>query len=198
MAERHAAFYRDLAEAAAPGLTGPDQKRLLDGLDRENGNLRAALTWSIEHGAAETALRLGSALWRFWQMRGLLAEGAAGWSASWPCPTWRRHPSRPRQSSGGGRRSRLLAGGDAPGHGVLRGLPGAVPPDRRQTGASPTPSTTGASRCSSARRPSTESRPAFEESLAIFRELGDREMIARVLWGLGNAHYFAGRQRGCP
>jgi tetratricopeptide (TPR) repeat protein len=36
------------------------------------------------------------------------------------------------------------------------------------------------------------SRPAFEESLAIFRELGDREMIARVLWGLGNAHYFAG------
>ena len=78
VAERHASFYRDLAEAAAPGLTGPNQKRLLDGLDRENGNLRAALTWSIEHDAAETGLRLGAALWRFWQMRGLLVEGA-GW-----------------------------------------------------------------------------------------------------------------------
>jgi tetratricopeptide (TPR) repeat protein len=31
----------------------------------------------------------------------------------------------------------------------------------------------------------------FEEGLAIARELGDKELIARVLWGLGNAHYFA-------
>jgi tetratricopeptide (TPR) repeat protein len=35
------------------------------------------------------------------------------------------------------------------------------------------------------------SRATFEESLAIYRELGDKEMIARVLWGLGNANYFA-------
>ena len=61
----HAAVYLELAENAAPGLTGLDQKRLLDGLDRENGNLRAALTCSIDHGDADTALRLGYALWRF-------------------------------------------------------------------------------------------------------------------------------------
>ena len=73
----HAAFFLDLSEASAPGLTGPDQKRLLDELAREGGNLRAAITWSVENRSVETALRLGFALWRFWQMRGMLQEGAA-------------------------------------------------------------------------------------------------------------------------
>jgi tetratricopeptide (TPR) repeat protein len=35
------------------------------------------------------------------------------------------------------------------------------------------------------------SRAAFEECLPIARELGDKDLIARVLWGLGNAHYYA-------
>src|SRR4029079_19383589 len=35
---------------------------------------RAALAWASEAGNAETALRLLASSWRFWQMRGFLAE----------------------------------------------------------------------------------------------------------------------------
>ena len=47
----------------------------LDRLEQDHDNLRAALDWAVEHDAAETALRLVAALWRFWQMRGYLEEG---------------------------------------------------------------------------------------------------------------------------
>src|SRR5205807_437418 len=48
------------------------------GLDRcrlEHDNYRAALDWMIETGEAEWGLRLGAALFRFWDERDLLAEG---------------------------------------------------------------------------------------------------------------------------
>jgi predicted ATPase/DNA-binding SARP family transcriptional activator/class 3 adenylate cyclase len=72
---RHAEFFLALTEAAEPGLKGPDQVVWLDRLEREHDNLRAALTCSIEKGEAELSLRLGEALWRYWQVRGYFAEG---------------------------------------------------------------------------------------------------------------------------
>ena len=56
---RHAEHYLSLVETAAPGLTGPNQVAWLEHLESEHGNLRAALHWSLEHGAAATAARLG-------------------------------------------------------------------------------------------------------------------------------------------
>ena len=47
----------------------------LERLDAELPNIRAALTWATESGEAEAGLRIGAALWRFWQMRGHLKEG---------------------------------------------------------------------------------------------------------------------------
>jgi predicted ATPase/class 3 adenylate cyclase len=72
---RHAAWYLDLAERAAAVIMGPDRRRWLDVLEQEHGNLRAALGWATRTGRADLALRLASALWRFWQMRGHLVEG---------------------------------------------------------------------------------------------------------------------------
>jgi predicted ATPase/DNA-binding CsgD family transcriptional regulator len=71
----HAQLYLALAEDAAPNLTTAAQALWLEWLDLEQENLRAALTWSLDNGEAEVALRLAGALWRFWYMRGYLTEG---------------------------------------------------------------------------------------------------------------------------
>jgi predicted ATPase/class 3 adenylate cyclase len=70
---RSAEFFLALAEQEAPKLTAdPDSNRALE-LDHDN--LRSALRWSIDRGHAETPLRMGAALWRFWMLRSHLAEG---------------------------------------------------------------------------------------------------------------------------
>jgi predicted ATPase len=73
---RHADAYLALAEAAAPSLTGWDQGRWLDRLERDHDNLRAAFDRCLLDGDGEHALRFAAALWRFWQIRGHLDEGA--------------------------------------------------------------------------------------------------------------------------
>jgi predicted ATPase/class 3 adenylate cyclase len=74
----HADYYRVLAEEAEPQLTGPDQVVWLNRLGAEHDNFRSALGWLEQGREVETRLRIGSALWRFWWMRGHVAEGR-GW-----------------------------------------------------------------------------------------------------------------------
>jgi non-specific serine/threonine protein kinase len=73
--ERHARFFLALAERAEPELHGPRQQEWLDHLERDHDNLRSALRWSLETGEAETGLRLGAALWRFWHLHPDQDEG---------------------------------------------------------------------------------------------------------------------------
>jgi predicted ATPase/DNA-binding NarL/FixJ family response regulator len=73
---RHADYFVRLAEQAESELWGPNQVAWLERLEREHDNLRAALRWCLESGAAESGLRLGGALWRFWSMHGHFAEGS--------------------------------------------------------------------------------------------------------------------------
>ena len=74
---RHALAYLALVEAAAPHMPGGGQLAWLDRLTAEHDNLRAAAGWMLDHGETELALRFGAAAWRFWQLRGHLAEGKA-------------------------------------------------------------------------------------------------------------------------
>jgi predicted ATPase/DNA-binding SARP family transcriptional activator/DNA-binding CsgD family transcriptional regulator len=73
---RHAEYYLALAEAAEPELLGADERRWLGRLRTEIGNLRAALSWSLEpeedsrERAEELRLRMAAALWRFWDVEG--------------------------------------------------------------------------------------------------------------------------------
>lgn len=71
---RHRDWFLALAERAAPELGGPCQQAWLDHLDRERENQRAAQRWAVAKGDAETAARLGAALWRFWWARADAAE----------------------------------------------------------------------------------------------------------------------------
>lgn len=71
--QRHASYFLDVAEAAEPELE--DSPELVARLGQDHDNLRAALSWAIETGDADTGLRLGYALWRFWQLMSHLREG---------------------------------------------------------------------------------------------------------------------------
>jgi predicted ATPase len=72
---RHAAFFLDLAERADPELRGPNQVEWLERLERENDNLRAAMSWALSAGDDDTAVRLGWALHHFWWYRSHQREG---------------------------------------------------------------------------------------------------------------------------
>jgi predicted ATPase/DNA-binding CsgD family transcriptional regulator len=72
---QHAIYFLGLAERAEGELRGPREGEWSARLEDESENLRAALRWVIDRGEAALALRLGSALWRFWTQRGHLIEG---------------------------------------------------------------------------------------------------------------------------
>jgi predicted ATPase/DNA-binding CsgD family transcriptional regulator len=75
--QRHAEHIATRVEA----LTWPplpwqaDPASTLARLDADQDNIRAALTWAAEQGAATAFVRLGVALPEYWRMRGQLIEG---------------------------------------------------------------------------------------------------------------------------
>jgi predicted ATPase/DNA-binding SARP family transcriptional activator/DNA-binding CsgD family transcriptional regulator len=72
---QHAVYFLALAEEAETKLAGPQQGLWVEQLEGEHDNLREALSWVLERGQAGLALRLGTALWRFWYNRGYISEG---------------------------------------------------------------------------------------------------------------------------
>jgi predicted ATPase/DNA-binding CsgD family transcriptional regulator len=71
----HAEYILSLVEATAPKLAGAEQQTALNQLGRELDNLRAALRWMLENHETESALQMASGLSRFWFMRGYWNEG---------------------------------------------------------------------------------------------------------------------------
>ena len=75
----HARYYLDLAERAAPQMSGSQQARWHARLAEEHDNLRAALAWSVQSGDAPHALRFAAALHWFWYRRRYWDDGS-----TWP------------------------------------------------------------------------------------------------------------------
>ena len=71
----HSAWFLALAERARPHLESSDQAIWFNLLEREEGNLRAALDHARERGDAELGLRLVIALQMYWFIRGRIGEG---------------------------------------------------------------------------------------------------------------------------
>ena len=74
LTRRHANAYLALVESLSSQLLGPDAREVADRLEADHDNLRAALDWAVEQGEVEFALRFVIAVWRFWQTRGHLVE----------------------------------------------------------------------------------------------------------------------------
>src|SRR5207253_6844343 len=99
-----------LAEQVAPALHGPEQDAWLVRLEREQGNLRAALRWADERGERAIGLRLATALVPFWEAHGHLAEGRHWLNAALAAPTEAVPPTlRMRALAGAGRLTHLHA-----------------------------------------------------------------------------------------
>src|SRR5437899_6973438 len=71
----HAAYCLVLAEEQVTAQSGAEGAEWLERFAFEHDNFRVGLEWLTETGDAEWGLRLGAALFRFWEMREYLAEG---------------------------------------------------------------------------------------------------------------------------
>jgi predicted ATPase/class 3 adenylate cyclase len=183
--QAHADYFLKLAEEAVPALDGPLLTSWLDRLEQEHGNLRAALHWFLEAGQAALALRLCSALERFWVVRGYRNEGltflerALGASAT-VAPSVRARAllaaARLTFMQSDYDRGNALAQeslalyrelGDKPGIGLALNRLGIAAWRRADF---PT------------------ARVLLEEDLALYRELGNPDRIAWSLFALGLLH----------
>jgi len=72
---RHGEYYTALAEDSEERFQSGEEASQLRRLEAENDNLRAALAWCGAAGELVVELRLASALWLFWVVRGYLSEG---------------------------------------------------------------------------------------------------------------------------
>ena len=72
---RHARYFADLAEEAAPALSGPRQSYWSAVLRADYDNLRAALEWAFDRGDCVVGLRIAAALAEFWYYEGPIIEG---------------------------------------------------------------------------------------------------------------------------
>jgi predicted ATPase/serine/threonine protein kinase len=180
----HATFFLGLAEMAAAELLGPSQTEWLDRLDLEHDNLRAALAWMTQSGEAEPGLLMALALWRFWEIRGYLAEGRASFAGLLALPG----SSAQRKL----RMKALYAAGilaDAQGdYALARTLFEENLAINREVsdkwGTANSLNNLGIVALRQQDYPTA--RSLYEESLAIWRELGNQRAIALSLDNLGN------------
>jgi predicted ATPase/transcriptional regulator with XRE-family HTH domain len=78
----HAQHFVTFAEQAARHFYTPTGTAWITRLAIENDNLRAAMRWAVQHRDADTALRLGAALWSFWYVHGQITEGRTNLAAA--------------------------------------------------------------------------------------------------------------------
>ena len=73
---RHAQYYAQLAEQSAPALMLSENRRWVQRLEVDQGNLNAALHWSLQQGHDPAlGLRLAAGLGRFWYLADQWREG---------------------------------------------------------------------------------------------------------------------------
>jgi predicted ATPase/serine/threonine protein kinase len=154
--QAHAAYFLVLAEEGGKGgyparADLAEQKEWLNRCDEEHDNLRAALRYLITARSAEWGLRLGLALWSYWEQRERFAEGAESLAALLEI-TRADDPTKMRARA-------AFAAGTL---NIMQGNQAAA-------------------------------QPLLQESLDLWRTLGDRRGMAAVLNALGVGAQRSGR-----
>ncbi|HEY8631033.1 MAG TPA: hypothetical protein VIL73_10925, partial [Gaiellaceae bacterium] len=164
----HAEHFLALAEEAEPHLRG-SPKQWLERLEHEHDNLRAALDSLESSGESQLVLRLAGALPRFWVMRGHAAEGLRRLEVAL------RADERPTAARARALNGAALMGfevGDAP-NAALRAEE-ALTLNRAVGDAWGTAYTRFLlGQAAIAERDWVTAQQFFEESVRVFRELGD-------------------------
>ncbi|MEO8469842.1 MAG: adenylate/guanylate cyclase domain-containing protein [Chloroflexota bacterium] len=195
---RHTRWYLDLVEAAAPELSGSSQRALLERLEQEHDNIRAVLDRAPLVGDGACAIKVGFAMWRFWQKRGHLYEArrrlegmaAAPWSRDDPVLRarlmealggvyWWQADIVRMEAAYDEALSIWRARGDKSE--IANALYNysfafAVGPDPKQDPRIADMDGSGAR--------------AQAEALALYEEIGNLQGQANVLWAMGNRAYF--------
>ncbi|MBA3688310.1 MAG: hypothetical protein H0W81_05735 [Chloroflexi bacterium] len=189
LAERHAAWVLALVEAGAVAIFGPEQKAVLDRYEHEHDNIRAALGRATALDHAEMAMNIFAGSWRFWQMRGYLAEAREHAERVLALPDCRDFPDV---------RALALeaAGGIAYWQGALpaarawyeeavdlaraSGDPGRIANAVYNIGFTLTFSG----------EDQLAARTLAQEAVDLYRQIGDEAGVGRSLWGLANTFYF--------
>jgi predicted ATPase len=186
--ERHAEFFLNFAEEAAPYLTSAARWEWIERLGADYWNLIAALEWTLAN-RPEWCLRLAGALGWFWFVRGYVADGR-----SWV----ERALAAPDTAARTAERARALhwAAGLAFAQGDFIA---AQEPDEQsvaiyrelgdQRGLAYGLHLSGAI---VGQRGGPESLPALEDSVRLFRAVGDRWGLALAVSGLGDGVMLTG------
>jgi predicted ATPase/DNA-binding winged helix-turn-helix (wHTH) protein len=180
----HAAYCLVLAEESATEQVGTVSADWLAHYGVEHDNFRAAVEWLTETEDAEWGLRLGGALFRYWEMREYLTEGRARLDkllkiAGAQAPT----KARGRALFAAG-----VLGVEQGDYAAAEALIRESLEISRQLG-----NAQGAAVCLNALAVSARdrgdiqsARSLFEESLTVWREVGDPKAVASAVSNLAN------------
>jgi predicted ATPase len=177
----HAAYFLVLAEESAQQVAQASQTEWAAALELDHNNFRSALDWLTRSGNAEWGLRLGAALFQFWDMREHIVEGRDRLGKLLNLPKAARNNTRVRALFSAG----VLAGqqGDTAGAATLIGESLAIARelgDKRSIGIALNALAVGARDLHQL----DAARALFDESLTVWRELGDLTVVARSLSNL--------------
>lgn len=180
----HAAYGLVLAEEGASERDQSDRTEWLDRLETEHDNLRGALEWLTRSADASWGLRLGAALFRFWETREHHSEGRDRLAKILSLPgAAARTEARARALFAAG----VLAGaqGDYASADALTAESLEI---ARESGDKWGIAVSLNARAVLARDGGdvAASRSLSEESLKLWRELGDNVTVARSLSNLAN------------
>ena len=180
----HAAYCLVLAEEAPAEQTGTQSAGQMGHFVAEHGNFRAALEWLTDTGDAEWGLRLGAALFRFWEAREYLTEGRTRLGKLLKLP----RAAAPTKFRARALFAAGVLGGAQGDYAAADELVGESLDIARQLddGQGVAVSLNALAVLAQDRGDIAAAHALFEESLAVWRELGDSKDVARALSNLAN------------